>query len=190
MAVPDSSPRASAGVSVRIPQMLTSADGTFFPPGCYATSWGRASGPAGLAPEALQERGCSYKVFSWGMPVCGVLVSAGISNIPAGLGGATCTYLASICVRCISRRCSRASSPRAWARSRRSGRALRLVCTFPRRPSAGQRVRFPQPPSSGPRIADSSLSCYRVIQVDAHAPFDKGRLVVWRLVHESAYVVC
>jgi hypothetical protein len=24
-----------------------------------AIPWGRASGPAGLAPEALQERGCS-----------------------------------------------------------------------------------------------------------------------------------
>jgi hypothetical protein len=35
---------------------------------------------------------------------------------------------------------------------------------------------------------DSSLSCYQVIQVDAHAPFDKVRLVVRRLVHESAYV--
>jgi hypothetical protein len=32
---------------------------------------------------------------------------------------------------------------------------------------------------------DSSLSCYRVIQVDAHAPFDKGWLVVRRLVHEK-----
>jgi hypothetical protein len=30
-----------------------------------------------------------------------------------------------------SRRCSRASSPRAWARSRRSGRALRLVFNAP-----------------------------------------------------------
>jgi hypothetical protein len=30
------------------------------------------------------------------------------------------------------------------------------------------------------------LSCYRVIQVDAHAPFDKGWLVVRRLVYESA----
>jgi hypothetical protein len=38
--------------------MLTLADGTFFPPGC-----GHASGPAGLAPEALQEHGCSCKVF-------------------------------------------------------------------------------------------------------------------------------
>jgi hypothetical protein len=31
MAVPDSSPRASVGVSVRIPQMLMLADGMFFP---------------------------------------------------------------------------------------------------------------------------------------------------------------
>jgi hypothetical protein len=134
MAVPDSSPRASAGVSVRIPQMLTLADGTSFPPDCCAIPWGRASGHAGLATEALQERGCSCKVFSQSLPVCEVLVSAGIGNIPAGLGGAMRTCLTYVCVRCISRRCSHASSPRAWARSRRSGRALRLVCTFPHRP--------------------------------------------------------
>jgi hypothetical protein len=59
-----------------------------------AVSWGRARGLAGLAPEALQERGCSYKVFLQVLPVCGVLVSAGIGNIPAGLCGATRTYLA------------------------------------------------------------------------------------------------
>jgi hypothetical protein len=35
---------------------------------------------------------------------------------------------------------------------------------------------------------DSSLSCYRVIQVDAYAAFDKGRLVVRRLIDESVYV--
>jgi hypothetical protein len=34
-----------------------------------------------------------------------------------------------------------------------------LFFTRPRRPSAGRRVRFPQPPSVGSRIADSSLSC-------------------------------
>jgi hypothetical protein len=34
-----------------------------------------------------------------------------------------------------------------------------LFLTRPRRPSAGRRVRFPQPPSVGSRIADSSLSC-------------------------------
>jgi hypothetical protein len=47
-------------------------------------------------------------------------------------------------------------------------------------------MRFPQPPSIGTRIADSSSSGYRVIQIDAHAPFDKGWLVVRILVHESA----
>jgi hypothetical protein len=38
MAVPDSSPRASVGVSIGIPQMLLLDDGTFFPPGrwCYS----------------------------------------------------------------------------------------------------------------------------------------------------------
>jgi hypothetical protein len=64
MAVPDSSPQASAVVSVRNPQRLTLADGTFFPPGCCAVPWGRASAPAGVAPEALQECGCYCKVFS------------------------------------------------------------------------------------------------------------------------------
>jgi hypothetical protein len=67
--------------------MLTLADGTFFPLVASAIPWGRTSGIAGLAPEALQERGCSCKVFSQSLPVCGVLV-------PAGIGGATHTYLA------------------------------------------------------------------------------------------------
>jgi hypothetical protein len=75
-----------------------------------------------------------------------VLVSAGIDDIPVGFGGAMRTYLAYVCVRCVSSRCSRALSPRAWAQLRRSRGALRLVYTFPRRPSAGRRVRFPQTP--------------------------------------------
>jgi hypothetical protein len=167
---------------------LALADGTFFPPGRCVVPWGRASTPAGVAPEALQERGCSCKVLSQSHPVCELLVSAGIGNIPASIGGAMRTYLAYVCVRCISSRCSRASRPRARARLRRSRGALRLVYTSPRRPSAGRRVRFPRLPLSRSRIADSSLSCYWVIQVDARAPFDKGWLVVGRLVHESAYV--
>jgi hypothetical protein len=91
--------------------MLTLADGTFFPHDCRAIPWERTSGPVGLAPEALQERGCSCKVFSQRLPVCEVLDSAGIGNIFAGLSGAMRMYLAFVCVRCISRRCSRASSP-------------------------------------------------------------------------------
>jgi hypothetical protein len=64
MAVSDSSPRASAGVTVKIPQMLTLADGAFFPPDRCAISWGRASRPADLAPEALKECAYSFKAFS------------------------------------------------------------------------------------------------------------------------------
>jgi hypothetical protein len=45
MVVPDSSPRASAVVSIRIPQMLMLADGTFFPPGCCAIPWGALADP-------------------------------------------------------------------------------------------------------------------------------------------------
>jgi hypothetical protein len=44
--------------------MLVLADGTFFPPGCYAIPWGRAGGPAGLAPEALEECGTPSRFYS------------------------------------------------------------------------------------------------------------------------------
>jgi hypothetical protein len=63
-AVPDSSSRASVGVLARLPQMLKPTDRTFSPPGCKCLPWGRVSGPAGLAPEALQERGRSCRGFT------------------------------------------------------------------------------------------------------------------------------
>jgi hypothetical protein len=44
--------------------MLVLADGTFFPPGCYAIPWGRAGGPASLAPEALEECGTPPRFYS------------------------------------------------------------------------------------------------------------------------------
>jgi hypothetical protein len=52
--------------------MLMPADRTFFPLVAGVIPWDRASGPAGLAPEALHERGCSCKVFSQVHPACGV----------------------------------------------------------------------------------------------------------------------
>jgi hypothetical protein len=168
--------------------MLTLADGSLFPPGCCAIPWGRASGPAGLVPEALEECVYSFKVFSPVFSSREAFVSAGLDDVSAGLGGAMRMCLTFACVRCISRSCSLASNRRAWARSKQSGRALQLICTPPRRPSAGRRVRCPQLLSSMSRIAGSSLSYYRVIQVDAHAPFDKGWLVVRILVHESTYM--
>jgi hypothetical protein len=63
-AVLDSRPRASVGVPARLPQMLKPTDRTFFSSGCKCLPWGRVSGPAGLAPEALQERGRSCRGFT------------------------------------------------------------------------------------------------------------------------------
>jgi hypothetical protein len=53
MAIPDSSPRASAGSPARLPQMLEPTDRTSFPLVCKRFPWRRVSGPVGLAPEAL-----------------------------------------------------------------------------------------------------------------------------------------
>jgi hypothetical protein len=117
---------------------------------------------------------------------CRVFISTGIGDVPAGLGHTRMAGTA--CVRCTLGGVAMRRAPRAWARLRRSGRLSDLFCTSPRRPFAGRRVRFPQPPSIGSRIADSSSSCYRVVQVDAHALLDKSWLVVRRLVHESARV--
>jgi hypothetical protein len=83
MDVSDSSPRASMVVCVRNPQRLTLADGTLFPPGCCAIPWGRASGPADLAPEALEECVYSFRVFPQRPSLCEVLGSADINDVSA-----------------------------------------------------------------------------------------------------------
>jgi hypothetical protein len=44
--------------------MLRPTDRTSFPPVCKCRPRGRVSGPAGLAPEALQERGFSCRGFT------------------------------------------------------------------------------------------------------------------------------
>jgi hypothetical protein len=43
-----------------------------------------------------------------------------------------------------------------------------LFLTRPRHSSAGRRVRFPQPPSIGSRITDSSLSVVVIAEATAH----------------------
>jgi hypothetical protein len=68
--------------------MLTLADGIFFLLGCCAIPWGRSSGPAGLAPEALEECVYSFKVFSATSSMREVFISAGLGVVSAGLGGA------------------------------------------------------------------------------------------------------
>jgi hypothetical protein len=181
MAVPDSSPRASVAVSVRNPQRLTLADRTFFPPGCCTVPWGRASGPAGLAPEALEECIYSFKVFSVASSLCKVFVSA-------GLGGAMRTYRRSRAFGAYSGGVAVRRAPEPGpVRGDRGG--LSDLFTRPLAiPPRDRGVRRPRLTSSGSRIVGSSSSCYRVIQVDVCALFDKGRLVVWRHAHESTYV--
>jgi hypothetical protein len=153
-----------------------------------AISWGRASRPAGLAPEALQERGCSCKGFYTGS-ACARGVSFSRHRPYFSRPRCCHTHVSGIiCVRCTPGGVAVRPAPEHGPVRGDRGELFDLFCTLPRRPSGGRRVRFPQPPSSGSRIADSSLSCYRVIQVDAHVPFDKGWLVVRRLVHESAYM--
>jgi hypothetical protein len=118
------------------------------------------------------------------LPVCGAFVSTGIGDVPAGFGHARMTSTS--CVRCTLGGVAVRRAPEPGPVRGDRGELSIFFQTRPRRPFSGQRVRFPQPPSIGSRIADSSSSCYRVVQVDAHAPFDKGWLVVRRLVHKSA----
>jgi hypothetical protein len=159
MAVPNSSPRTSTVVSVRNPQRLTLADGTFFPPGCRAAPWGRASAPAGVALEALQERGCSCKVFSHRLSVCEVLVSAGIGSVSAILGGAIRTYQHSPVFSAYLGGVAVRRAPDLWPIRGDQGELSDLFI----RPFAvlwqDGGVRCPRLPSSGLRITDPSLSC-------------------------------
>jgi hypothetical protein len=94
-----------------------------------AFPWGRVSGPAGLAPEALQERECSSKGFTRistsGRGICFNRHRRCFSRL---WSRARDLYLSR---SGHPRRCSRASSPRAWARLRRSRRALCLVLKAP-----------------------------------------------------------
>jgi hypothetical protein len=145
MAVPDSSPEASAVVFVRNPQRLTLADGTFFPPGCCAISWVTLAQPRVQPPKPCRSMGTPVGFFA-------VFVSARDVSFswhrqcfsrPRRCRAHISTL---VCIQCISRRCSRVSSPRAWAHSRQSGRALRLVCTPLSHPSAGWRGEAPATP--------------------------------------------
>jgi hypothetical protein len=110
------------------------------------------------------------------LPVCGAFVSTGIGGVPAGFGRARMTGTS--CVRCTLGGVAARRAPEPGPVRGDQGELSILFQTRPRRPFAGRRVRFPQPTSIGSRIADSSLRCYWVVQVDAHAPFDKGWLVV------------
>jgi hypothetical protein len=94
---------------------------------------------------------------------CGIW-SVGVVPIPTGVGDISASFGDARATRTIRGRCNpggvamrRAPEPGPIQGDR--GELFDLFLTRPRRPSAGRRVRFPQPPSTGSRIADSSLSC-------------------------------
>jgi hypothetical protein len=179
---PDSSPRAFAVVSIRSPQRLALTDGTFFLPDCYDIPWGRASALVGVAPEGLQERGCSYKVFSQRLLVCEVLVSAGIGSVSASLGGAMRTYRhpSALSARPGSVAVRRAPDPGPTQGDRGEISVLSVDPFVVLLQDRGVSVQDSHRVGRESRI-------HRVIQVDVRAPFDKGQLVFRRHVHESAY---
>jgi len=71
----------------------------------------------------------------------------------------------------------RARSPRALAYVKTFRGPSTFITTLVALPQGGgvKRTMLPMP---GPRAMAASVSCYRVVQVDVCAPFDKGRLVV------------
>jgi hypothetical protein len=159
MVVPDSSSRAFAAASVRNPQRLVLSDVTFFPPGCCVVLWERASTPAGVAPEALEECEFSCMVFHSVLLVCEVFVSAGFGNISAGLGGAMRTCRRSPTFGAhpggVAMRRAPEPGPTRGDRDELSGLSVRPFAAL----SQGRGVRCPRLPSSGLRIVDPSLSC-------------------------------
>jgi hypothetical protein len=86
-----------------------------------------------------------------------VHISTGVGDISAGFGDARVT--GTIRGRCIPGGVAMRRAPEPGPIQGDRGELFDLFLTRPRRPSAGRRVRFLQPPSIGSRIADSSLSC-------------------------------
>jgi hypothetical protein len=90
-------------------------------------------------------------------PVVVVHISTSIDSVSAGFGDARAT--GTILGRCKRGGVAVRRAPEPGPVQGDRGELSVLFLTRPRCPSAGQRVRFPQPPSIGSQIVDSSLSC-------------------------------
>jgi hypothetical protein len=86
-----------------------------------------------------------------------VHISTGVGDVSAGFGDAR--IAATIRGRCNSGGVAVRRAPEPWPVRGDWVELYVLFLACPRCPSARRRVRFPQPPSIGLRIADSSLSC-------------------------------
>jgi hypothetical protein len=86
-----------------------------------------------------------------------VRVPTGIGNVSASFGDTRAT--GAIRIRCIPGGVATRRAPKPGPIRGDRCELFVLFLTRPRRPCAGWRVRFLQPPSIGSRIADSSLSC-------------------------------
>jgi hypothetical protein len=84
-------------------------------------------------------------------------IPTGVGDVSAGFGDARAT--GAICGRCNPGGVAVRRAPEPGPVQGDRGELYDLFLTRPLCPSAGRRVRFPQPPSIGLRIADSSLSC-------------------------------
>jgi hypothetical protein len=95
------------------------------------------------------------------------------------------------CVRVRPGGASVRRAPRAWAHLRRSGRALRLVCTPLRPPPlAGQRGDVPMTPIERVANNGSLVELLTGSSSGLPCPVDRGRLVVRRHVHKSTLRGC
>jgi hypothetical protein len=86
-----------------------------------------------------------------------VHVPTGVGDAPAGFGDARATGTTH--GRCNSAGVAVRRAPELGPVQGDRGELYDLFSTRPHRPSAGRRVKFPQPPSIRSRIADSSSSC-------------------------------
>ena len=190
--VPDSSPRASKGV-LTLAWRLSShffARGPAFL-GCILFRWVRASAPAGYSPRGL------------GGVVSLLRGLNALRNASAGLVVPSCELaVARVHSRVLSSRAGMLTLSTVWPEpglreqppSLRTGREgdqgqtrlfyIRPCVAFPQ---GGGKA--PCCPRRAPNMV-SPVSCWRVIRVDARAPFVRGRLGAQRHAQKYLRVIC
>ena len=181
--VPDSSPRASKGVLVLGWRLLSHifARGPAFL-GCVLFRWVRASAPAGCSPRGLGGvvsllRGLNAsRNASAGLvvPSCELAVARVYGRVPSSWAGM-------LTLSTVWPEPGLREQPPSLCTGREDGHGqtrlfyIRPCVAFPQ----GGGGKAPCCPRRVPNMV-SPVSCWRVIRVDARAPFVRGRLVARR----------